>query len=108
MRTIIAAALVAAALVAPASALASTVPSAHIPLKVNPATPIVDDSVTVSFRVVTPLRPGWHYTAVLLDDPDDGCSWMVDKQSYRNPGKGKVMSFRFSPSDDTVNARHRL
>ena len=86
--------------------MAVAAPAAHamVPLKVNPATPIVDDDITVSFQVKKRLKPGWHYEASVIARTGYDCATFVYKDSKRNPGVNKRMSFRFSPYEDNLNS----
>jgi hypothetical protein len=84
------------------SLLVASPAAAKVKLKVTPKSPIVDDSVTVSWRTDRALKPGYHYQVSLVTDPGDDCSGIVFKDSKRRPGKGKPMSMRLSPQDDKL------
>lgn len=87
-----------AVLAVPGTALAS------VKLKVSPKRPIVDDSITVSFRTDRTLKPGYHYSIALIGPSGYGCAGFVHKDSRRRPKKGKPMSFDLSSYDDVLNS----
>ena len=51
------------------TAIAPAIASADTPIKVTPANPVVDDLVTVSWKVTKPLKPGWHYEVSITATP---------------------------------------
>lgn len=76
---------------------------AMVNIKVRPAKPIVDEDITVSFKTDRKLKSGYHYEGTVVGARGSGCANFVLKASGRKPGKGKPMSFHFSPYDDIVN-----
>jgi hypothetical protein len=72
-------------------------------MSVNPSKPIVDDAITVSFKVDRKLKPGYHWEASLIGDSCGYAAGLVVKASKQKPKKGKVLSFRLSPYDDNLN-----
>jgi hypothetical protein len=72
-------------------------------VKINPAKPIVDDVVTVSFKVTNRLKSGWHYEFTILGGTGYACASFVHKESKRRPAKGRVLSMTLSSYDDVVN-----
>lgn len=84
------------------AALAAKEPS----VTVNPKSPIVDDSLSVSMAVKTRLKAGYHYKVMLVGDPGSGCSWSVLKSVKARPAKGKKLSFTLSPEDDEVHEEY--
>lgn len=75
---------------------------AKVKLRVTPISPIVDDSVTVSWRADRALKAGYHYEGSLVAGSGLECAGLVLKKSKRHPKKGAPMSFTFSPYDDKL------
>lgn len=102
MREHIRKAIPAAACALVASLAIAAPAGAKVKLRVTPSSPIVDDSVTVSWRADRTLRAGYHYEGSLVAGSGLDCAGLVLKKSKRRPKKGAPMSFSFSPFDDRL------
>jgi hypothetical protein len=104
LRSVVLLAFAVAALAAPAQGDAPRA-AALAKLKVQPTAPTVDAVVTISFRSRRRLPAHYHYElllTVLKSGKQDGCAVFVAKKRRTPVGKGKLVSFRLSASEDPL------
>ena len=82
--------LVGAAALMASLSLASMSQAADLKIKVNPSAPIVDDSITVSWTVVKPLKAGWHYDVSLVGKSGYACNGFVTNGEQAQPRQGQA------------------